>query len=257
MLTPETAGSSMNVSYSAVWDDTLRLMRTHAPLLAAIAGVFMFLPALLFTVYLKPPQTQGVDPNQMVRLIMTYYSNAAPWLLLQGLVSLVGTASMLRLVFARASTVGAALMFGLALLPFYFLMSLLTSLMVGIGFILFIVPGLYLIGRVLPAPVVMVAENRRNPIDAIARTFALTAGRGWAILGLFLVVVIVAAIVLGVAGTILGIVFILAAGQELGGLLTAIVESALNSVFATLLVMLYAAIYRGLADGNSVAATFN
>lgn len=247
----------MRFTYSGVWDDTMKLARAHAPLLAAIAGVFMFLPALLFAVYLKPPEPQTSSPEQMFQVLMAWYTAAAPWLLLQGLISLVGTAAMLRLVFERGVTVGGALMFGLMLLPFYFLMSLLTSLMVGIGFILLIVPGLYLVGRLVPATAVMVAENRRNPIDAIGRTFALTAGHGWAILGLVLIVVLVGAIVLGVIGTLLGIIFILAAGQEIGALLTAVVESALNSVFATLLVMLYAAIYRSLAAGDSVAATFD
>jgi uncharacterized membrane protein len=257
MLAKQEMGARMKFSYSAVWDDALRLTRAHAPLLTAIAGVFIFLPALLFAVFLKPPEPQSADPNQMLRVILDYYAAIAPWLLLQGLISLVGTAAMLRLVFARGSTVGAALLFGLTLLPFYFLMSLLTSLMVGIGLILLIVPGLYLIGRLVPAPAVMVAENRRNPIDAIGRSFALTAGHGWAILGLVVIVVIVALVALGVAGAIFGIVFVLIAGRDLGLLLAAIVASALNSAFATLMVMLYAAIYRALSGSDSVAATFD
>ena len=123
----------MSFSYGAVWEDTMALARAHAPLLTAIAGVFMFLPALLFAVYLKPPEPQSPDINQMMRELMNWYAQAAPWLLLQGLISLVGSAAMLRLVFARGVTVGGALLFGLTLLPFYVLMSLLTSLMVGIG----------------------------------------------------------------------------------------------------------------------------
>jgi hypothetical protein len=247
----------MSFSYGAVWEDTMALARAHAPLLTAIAGVFMFLPALLFAVYLKAPEPQTPDFSQMMQQFMDWYGEVWPWLLLQALITLVGSAAMLRLVFARGVTVGGALLFGLTLLPFYFLMSLLTSLIVGIGLFLLIVPGLYLAGRLVPSTAVMVAENRRNPIDAVSRTFALTAGHGWAILGLVLIVVIVAAIVLGVAGTILGIVFVLLAGQEIGTLLKAVVESVFNSAFTTLLVLLYAAIYRSLAGTGSVAETFN
>src|SRR4051812_38184352 len=54
---------TMSFSYNAVWEDAVRLLRQHAPLLAAIAGVFLFLPALLFAVFLpQPTPPQGGDP---------------------------------------------------------------------------------------------------------------------------------------------------------------------------------------------------
>jgi hypothetical protein len=237
----------MNFSYSAIWDDTVALTRRHAPLLAAIAGVFIFLPALLSTVYLTPEQQQTEDLSRLFELWLEWYRAAAPWLFLQNLISMVGVAAMLRIVFAPETTVGSALAFAIRLLPFYFLMSLIFGLIVGFGLVLLILPGLYLWGRLAPAGALMVAENRRGPIDTIGRAFELTRGRGWAILGLLLVVVIVGTISMGVGGALFGIVFHLAAGQELGELLTSIVTSALSAALATLLVMLSAAIYRALA----------
>jgi hypothetical protein len=142
------------------------------------------------------------------------------------------------------------------LLPFYFLLSIIGGLMIGFGLLLILVPGLYLLGRLAPMSAVMVAENRRNPLDVIGRTFALTKGRGWAILGMVFVVAIVAGIVVSISGTLVGLIFVLAAGQELGKLLASVVTSALNAAFATLLTMLYAAIYRALAGTDSVAAAF-
>jgi len=246
----------MSFSYNAVWEDTLKLLRRHAPLLAAIAGVFLFLPALLIAVLLPPPVPQaGGDPQSAVQLWLDYYGAAGPWLTLESLVAMVGTLAMLRLVFAR-DTVGGALVQGLILTPFYFLLSLICSVMIGFGLILILVPGLYLIGRLAPFSAVLVAENRRNPLDAIRRTFALTKGHGWAILGLVFVVAVVAVIAMGVADTMFGLIFILAAGQELGKLLTAVVASALSAALGTLLVMLYAAIYRALAGTDAVAVAF-
>jgi hypothetical protein len=245
----------MRFSYNAVWEDTLRLLRQHAPLLAAIAGVFLFLPALLFAVFMPPPVPQGGNPERVVQLVFDYYRTAAPWFLVQGLFTMVGTLAMLRLVFAR-DTVGGALVHGLMLLPFYFLLSIICGFMIGFGLILLIVPGLYLLGRLAPVSAVLVAENRRNPFDAIGRTFALTRGHGWAILGIVFVVAIVAGIAVSIAGTLFGLVFVLVAGQELGKLLVSVVVSALNAALATLLTMLYAAIYRALAGTDSVAAAF-
>lgn len=245
----------MTFSYSQVWDDTLRLLRENARLLAAIAGVFLFLPALLVAQLLPVPETG--DPNRAFQAMVEYYSQVWPWLFLQGLVNMVGSAAMLRLVLARGTSVSAALAFGLMLLPFYLLLSVLVGLMVAVGLILLIVPGLYLVGRVAPAAPAMVAENRRDPLAAIRRSFEITRGRGWAVFGLIFLVGLVGAVVTGVGSMLFGIAFMIAAGQELGRLLTAIVASALNAAFATLFVTLYAAIYRALTAGESVAATFD
>jgi hypothetical protein len=241
----------MTISYSAVWDDTIALTRRHAPLLAAIAGVFLFLPALLFAVFLKPEDPQSQDMARVFELLIEWYRAAAPWLMLQGLVSMVGGVAMLRLVFEERTTVGGALLFALALLPFYFLLTLISGLMILAASLLLLVPGLYLYARLAPAGAIMVAERRRSPIDAIRRSFALTKGQGWAILGLVLIVVVVGAVSIGVAETIFGIVFHLAAGQELGDLLTTIVSSVLSAAFSTLIVMLYAALYRALSPQSS------
>lgn len=243
----------MNFSYSAVWDDTVALTRRHGPLLAAIAGVFIFLPALLFSVYLKPDEPQTQDFNQMLELLMQWYRAAAPWLLLQGLVSMIGMAAMLRLVFAPETTVGSALVFAITLLPFYFLMTLGSGLIICAGLIFLIVPGLYLYGRLAPAGAIMVAEKRRGPVDVIQRSFGLTKGHGWAILGLIVIITIVGAVSVGVAASLLGIVFHLAAGPDLGELLTTIVSSALSAAFTTLIAMLYAAIYRALAPSTTAS----
>lgn len=265
----------MRFSYNAVWEDTMELLRRHVPLLTAIAGVFLFLPALLFAVFMPPPVQQGGDAQRAVQLWLAFYRAAWPWFLVQGLFSITGTLAMLRLVFARVTTVGDALVHALKLTPFYLLLAiivgfaiavasililipavLLGPIGVALGTILLIVPIFYVVGRIVPAPAVMVAENRRNPFDAIRRTLALTKGHGWAIIGIVLVILIVGMIAVGVADILFGLVFTLAAGQELGRLLTAVVASALSAAFTTVLVMLYAAIYRALAGSDSVAAAF-
>ena len=237
----------MNFSYSAVWEDTVALTRRHAPLLTAIAGVFIFLPALLFAVYLTPEEPQTQDINRMFELLIEWYQAAAPWLFLQSLITMVGSVAMLRLVFEPDTTVGGALGYAFLLLPFYFLMSLISGLIIACGTLLLIVPGLYLYGRLAPAGAIMVAEKRRGPIDAIQRSFELTKGRGWAILGLVLIVAIVGAIAIGVAGALLGIILMLVAGREVGELLTTVVTTALSAAFTTVMLMLLAAIYRALA----------
>jgi hypothetical protein len=238
----------MTFSYNAVWDDTGRLLKAHGALLAAIAGAFVFLPALLLGHFFPPPEwPEGMVVREYARTFLQYFRDHGLWIVLQSFVTMAGAAAMLRLVFPPRVTVAGAIMFGLMLLPAYSTLVVMTNVIVIIGMLPLLVPGLYLWGRVLPAAPAMVAENRRNPIDALKRGFALSSGRGWAILGLLLLVLIPGAILVWVIEQLTGILLILAAGQELGKMLTAVVYCAANAVLATVMTMLSAAIYRALA----------
>lgn len=231
-----------------VWADTLRLTRAHWAALIAIAGVFVFLPTLLINHFFPmgdPPVT--ADAGAFIQFMLDYYRENALWVVLQSFVVMTGSAAMLRLVFARGGTVGGALLFAIALLPVYSILVVLTNLAVGAGFMLLIVPGLYLWGRLLPAGPAMVAEERRNPLDALRRGWALSEGHGWLIIGLYLLVAIPAGIMMLVISQLSGIAFILAAGQQLGTLLGMIVLCAMQAVVTALLTMLTAAVYRALA----------
>jgi hypothetical protein len=247
-------GKDMKFSYSAVWEDTLGLLRAHTSLIAALAGVFLFLPSLLVAYFL--PQPQPEDFSRYGELLVEYISANWHWLLLETLANMVGALAIMLLILARGgTTVGGAIAAALAILPFYFLAGILSGLIIGIGCVLLIVPGLYLLGRLLPLGPVMVAEQRRNPIDAIRRTFEVTRGNGWAVFGLLLLVAIPALIASAVANMLLGLVFRLVAGGEVGRLLSLIVTSATGAAVAALLTVLYAAIYRRLtAEPASAAA---
>lgn len=276
----------MKFSYNAVWQDTLGLTRAHAPLLAAIAGVFIFLPAVAFAIFLKPPEpARGADIALIFSQMYAYWISIAPWALAQALINMIGTLAMLRLVLARGSSVGEALLAGLKLVPFYLLLSVvllalfaiaclpvtivamaggmsglanpIVRLVLLVGVFVTLAAIFYLTGRVVPAVPVLVAEDRRNPVSVLTRSFDLTRGKGWAVFGLVLIVVIVGAIAIGVADIIAGLIFALVAGLELGMLLTSVFGSLLSSGFAILILMLYVAIYRALADPGSVERVFD
>ncbi|HET9639686.1 MAG TPA: hypothetical protein VFP12_10800 [Allosphingosinicella sp.] len=242
----------MKFSYSAVWADTAALLRSHSSLIATVAGVFLFLPGLLVAHFL--PQPEPVELDRIGQLWIDYLGANWPWLLLNSLISMIGSIAILLLIFARDISVGGAIRAALALLPGYFIASLLGSFAIGIGFVLLIVPGLYLLGRLGPLNSVVVAEAHRNPIAAIRRCFELTRGHGWAILGLILIVAFAAAIAVGVASTLIGILLVLVAGQDIGQLLVLIVRTAGNAAMMTLLLVLNAAIYRQLSAGRSAPA---
>jgi len=249
----------MKFSYTAVWDDTTAMLRAHGSLIAALAGVFLFLPGLLLAVLLPHPTT--TDASRAFEVLRDYYVANALWLFLGGLVSMAGTIAILKLLLGpRGTSVGGAIAAAVPILPFYFLAAFLANLALLVGFLLLIVPGLYLFGRLAPLGAVVVAENRRNPIDAIARCFALTKGRGWAVLGFVLLVAVAGIVTTMVADGLLGVLLILLAGKSLGAFLSSIVNAATGAAFSALFAVLFAALYRRLAEegsGARVAGVFD
>ena len=238
----------MEFSYGATWDDTVRMFRAHASLIAAVAGVFIFLPAVLISYFQPPPEEQS---GQLFQQMIDYFKSNLHWFILQRLIQMIGAIAILLLVFGRGQiTVGAAIVSGAVLLPSYFAASAISGITIGIGFFLLIVPGLYLVGRLMLSSVVVVAENRWNPIAAIQRSFDLTKGHGWAIVGLILLVAIAGAICVMAITSVLGIMLLLIAGG-LGKLLLLILSAALSSILTVLLLLLCAAIYRQLTADSS------
>lgn len=239
----------MKFSYSAVWDDTVRMLKSHGSLLLALAGVFFLLPALL-TGYLLPTPTSQSNP---LGAMMDYYRENWLWLLIGALVNSVGAVAIYLLLFdRRGGTVGSAIGAALPIVPFYFLMSLLVSIAIGLGCVFFLIPGIYLLGRLAISGAVMVAEARGSPFDAIGGSWRLTRGKGWAVAGMILVVGLVGLILSFVVTAVLGSVFLLVGGREgVGGLLVLILSSALTAGVYTVLIVLLAAIYRRLTAADS------
>jgi hypothetical protein len=116
------------------------------------------------------------------------------WAPLAGaLVSLV-TTYVLQGALTRASvddlskkgvSIGAALGDGLRYFFPLFIVALLVGLGTGIGFIFFIIPGLFLIVRwAVAAPAALI--EREGPTHSIGRSAELTQGHRWAVFGLVL-----------------------------------------------------------------------
>jgi len=239
----------MSFSYSAVWDETVLMLKANRALLLPVAAAFLFLPSALGT-YVAPPP---IDPESSQPMLDYYRDNALTLLLVQ-LVGFVGNLVILVLLLdGRRPTVGAAIGAAFGMLLFYLLVTLLSGAMIFGGLMLLIVPGLYLIGRLAATGSVLVAEGRRNPIDIIRRSFEITKGRGWAVLGLMLLVGVAYYILMLAVTFVFGSMLLLidrASGGGTGQFLLLVIGAALGAAFNTVLVALSAAIYRRLAGAD-------
>ncbi|OHD06442.1 hypothetical protein [Sphingopyxis sp. RIFCSPHIGHO2_12_FULL_65_19] len=236
---------------AAAWDDTLQLLKSHTALIGTIAGVFLFLPALAVAwfgpVPIEPPA--GADLNQVMESFRESFRQMIPGQLVIALCTLIGTAGILRLWLSRTGTsVGEALTFALMLFPTMLAIQILCGIAIGFGFILLIVPGLYLVGRLALVAPAVADRGLYNPIEAIRTSWNLTQGNGWAIFFfLFLValVIVIAALIIG------GIVSVIAGNEPgFGRMLGGFIEAAFGAVGSLASIAVSAAAYRQLAVRN-------
>lgn len=129
------------------------------------------------------------------------------------------------------------------LILFYILMSM----MVGVGLLLCLIPGIILGTMLFVGDVVVVVEDR-GPIEAIKRCFDLFDGADdwFYAFGVVLVASLIAAMVGGALGCVFGGVLVGAAGEEGAPLITALFTGALNIVVLPWMVSVSYVVYRGL-----------
>jgi hypothetical protein len=242
----------MKFSYSAIWNDTVAMLRAHGSLMLGIAGAFIFFPTLLFGYLVPPIEPAGATIPDLFNAQIAFFQDNAIWLVLIGMIGSIGSLAILDLLLARGPVaVDGALGRGIRLLGPFYVATILTGLMTLGGFILFILPGLYLYARFLLIGPVMVGEGERGPIAAIRRSFDLTRGRGWAVLGLVILVAVTGYILMSVVTWVVGAVILVVANGELARLLLLILNTVLSTILSLVILTLTAAIYRALVGLRS------
>lgn len=241
----------MKLSYDAIWQDMLAMLKAHADIIWVVAGAFLFLPTLAQAIYLPPPPMKGIDQASMQQMALYYETNIIPLISLR-LVTLLGTGTLLALfLHPSRPTVGSAIAAAARMLPTLFFVSLIEQLMMIGGFFLFIIPGLYVVARTIVSGAAVMAEEINNPVRGIRRSFQLTQGLGWQMFGLIAILVVVAWIATAALTAIIGIPTQLLLPDE-GALVARNVLSAISPTALMLVfVLLSASFYRALSAPRS------
>ncbi len=178
----------MKLTAASVVADALRLFRRDQALLLGIAGPFWFLPAYAITLLVPPPPVRPADAQAALAWVdgfAQWLAAEAPWYLAAWAIGLWGTATVYCLyLHPDRADVRGALTQGAAMWPRLVLASGLVGLMAGAGLLLWVLPGLYLLGRLMPAGPALAAERPLSAIGAIGRAFRLTAGSGLALMAI-------------------------------------------------------------------------
>ena len=247
----------MSPSLSDAWAETAGLAKARAPLLFGLAFLLMALPSAVLQA-LAPVTAPGRLPQP------------GPWLLLVPVVlaaSLVGALSICRLALRADESAAAALGVGLR----HFLPLLGAALIAGIA-AMALLAGSALLAAALAFPWLLAvplallafcwvrlilltpvaAAEELGPIALLRRSWTLSAGQFWRLLGFLLVAIILSLAALIAAGAVGGIAVRLAIGQPqpslLAFLLVLLVSALLQAVIAGLFTAFLARLYVRLAE---------
>ncbi len=178
---------------ASVLTDAWGMWRRDGDLLARIAGPFLFLP--LFALYLVVPaipllkvEADMGEAEQLAqaKIYVDWVAVNGHWYVLATLLMHFGMLvilalyldsekPVLRMAFARAAR----------LFPRYLLAMILVGIPTGIGLwvILLLLPGLYILGRMIVLGPLLVAERPIGVVAAIRRSWAMTRGNGLIVAG--------------------------------------------------------------------------
>ena len=171
----------MRVTAAGVVLDAFALFRRDRAVLTPIAGLFWFLPAyavaLLTPAPPEPPA--GAEGAAAWEGLSRWLAAQAPWYALAWAVGLWGAATVYALYLRpERPELRGALATAAGLWPRLLLASGLVAIMAAGGLLLWVVPGLYLLGRLMPVGPALAAERPLSALGAIGRAWALTRGSG-------------------------------------------------------------------------------
>jgi hypothetical protein len=127
----------------------------------------------------------------------------------------------------------SSLRFALRRLPALVSLSILTAILVGLGTILFIIPGIYLYVAFAVAVPVLLVEGA-NPARALGRSRELVRGRWWGTCGVSVVGYLLVSIVsYALVGVVVGIAFANPARNTVAGFVLNTLATTVGSMIAT------------------------
>lgn len=245
--------SGLKFSYDQAWADCVAIARSNTSLLLAITGAFILLPQFAQGLFVPPPEIAGFD-QAAITAWNKYFSENFLKLFLLNLPVALGQSAILSLVLApEKPTVAQALSSAAVLLLSIIALSLIVNLMIFGGFILFIVPGVYLLGRLSVAMAAQMAERIANPITAVQRSMALTTKNGFEIAGLMILIIVVGYILAMAIGAVVGIILTLILPSFAATTAISLLQATLASLTLLLLTILSAAIYVQCVSGAKQA----
>ena len=215
------------MSFGEILDMGFRILKNHFVLLAGLQAIVFVPPRLV-----ADSLTRGSDFPDPVVLLVGMLPVFLALLILQPIIMAAITHAIGENYLSRSVTFGGALRFALSIVLPLLGTWILASIIVLVGFVFFVVPGLILMLMFAVLTPVMVTEGVFG-FTAMERSWALMKGNMLRALGLLIVTTILSSAL--TAGVDLMAGFIPVIGSVVGG----VVQGAANAFGTAALVVLY------------------
>jgi hypothetical protein len=248
----EGRNMQQKLDFTAAWNDALALLKANLDVVLPVVGVFILLPQIIFGFMLPQPEfVPGQSESAIYAQSVAWLGSMAPALLVIVLLSIIGNLAVYALVLrSEKPNVGQALTMALSMLLPMLLASILSAIATTIGLILLFIPGLYLMIKFSLVGPALVAENIKNPIAALQRSWQLTKGNSLYILAFFLIIGIVGIIVLLITSAVFTGIFGMILPESAGLLVAAIITGLLQTILSVVFLFIVIAVYRQLSASH-------
>ncbi len=255
----------MSLSITNAWNETIAFVKREGRLLFPIAFIFIALPGAILQMVMPTPAAPGQPPEAGLWLVM---------MPLAIVISLVGTLAIVHLALRPGASVGEALqlgarrflpMLGAILLIFLagFLLALPLFVLIGataqtgavpaiggvaaLGMLILMLAYVFFWVRLMLITAVGAVEET-GPIRIITRSWELTRGHFWRLLGFMLLILLAAIVVMFAVTAVAGIIIMLVAGPPgpdsatmyLLLVVSALIQAVISTIFAVLTARIYA-----------------
>ena len=256
------------LSITTAWNETTQFVQRESRLLFPIAFLLIALPAGIIQLFMPTP---GAPPSEVFAALAL----VIPLALIGGILGMIGTIALSYLALRPGASVGEALQAGGRRFIFLFVAWLLIGIAAALALIPFVVVAALTSGQAAqpnqlsPAAALLLlvyfagflavwirlmlttpiaAVEKAGPIEMLTRSWNLTRGHFWRLLGFAILFALAAGIAIFAISAIVGIVIFLIAGPPLPGttsmilvlLVWAILQSAASVLAATLISRIYA-----------------
>jgi hypothetical protein len=264
-----------DLSISKAWDESREIGKRDGRLLAILALAFIGLPSLISTVFM-PDQAAGLEDRS---------GGESLAILVAAIIALLGQLAIARMSLAPPTSVADAIRHGLrrllpqigaAVLAFCVLLGLCLPLvvlamamgvageattpaalpaLVLVGLLVTVAAVLFVAVRLMMMTPVAAAENV-GPVAILARSWDLTRGHFWRLLGFLLMMVAALAVVSLAAAAVVGTVVIMLFGavepMSMAALMLGLAQGLLTALFTVVFVLMVMRIYVQLSGNSSI-----
>lgn len=270
----------MKLDLNAAWDHAVRLVAMNREVMLVLAGVFFFLPYVVFFLLVPMPDfaalAEAAGDNAQAAMVAAMNGFLADYwwaILLLSLVQMIGGLAVMAVVGDPARpTVGDAMRRGLGFLPSNLGVQLLTSF--GVVMILFvaILAGaltgsetiaatlsvfsfpiiVWLMTRLSLGGAAIAIERLSNPLAALSRSWRLTKGSGLRLVAFYLLLFAAFFVISQVLGLIVRLVTAFP-NADVATIIGALLSSLIYAVLIVIAYAVLASVHRQLARAERVS----